>query len=163
MLGKLRPVNRLDLETEFDLGQRERKGAGAFAYRIDDAGGALRGAFRPARKWHLRLGVLSGRDWEGVRGLRVWHIGVQPEVIYALPGRGRLRGRLDWTRVWATDMTPLFLGLARGNRQGQNWAWRLGMDYRLGKYVSARVMYDGRVRPARQTIHLGRVEMRAVF
>ena len=163
VLGKLRPVNRLDLETEFDLGQRERKGAGAFAYRIDDASGALRGAFRPARKWHLRLGVLSGRDWEGVRRLRVWHIGVQPEVIYALPGRGRLRGRLDWTRVWATDMTPLFLGLARGNRQGQNWAWRLGMDYRFGKYVSARVMYDGRVRPARQTIHLGRVEMRAVF
>ena len=162
-LGKLRPVNRLELETEFDLGHRAREGAGAFAYRIDEASGALRCAFRSAHKWYLRLGVLSGRDWERIRALRVWHIGVQPEVIYALPGRGRLRGRLDWTRVWATDITPLFLGLARGNRQGQNWAWRLGMDYRFGKYVSARVMYDGRVRPARQTIHLGRVEMRAVF
>ncbi len=162
-LGKLRPVNRLELETEFDLGHRAREGAGAFAYRIDGANGALRCAFRSAYKWHLRLGVLGGRDWERIRAVRVRHVGVQPEVIYALPGRGRLRGRLDWTRVWATDMAPLFLGLARGNRQGQNWAWRLGMDYRFGKYVSAQVMYDGRVRPARQTIHLGRVEMRAVF
>lgn len=162
-LGKLRPVNRLELETEFDLGHRAREGAGAFAYRIDGATGALRCAFRSAYKWHLRLGVLGGRDWERIRAVRVRHVGVQPEVIYALPGRGRLRGRLDWTRVWATDMAPLFLGLARGNRQGQNWAWRLGMDYRFGKYVSAQVMYDGRVRPARQTIHLGRVEMRAVF
>ncbi len=163
VLGKLRPVNRLELETEFDLGHRAREGAGAFAYRIDGASGALRCAFRSAHKWYLRLGILGGRDWEGIRALRAWHIGVQPEVIYALPGRGRLRGRLDWTRVWATDTAPLFLGLARGNRQGQNWGWRLGMDYRFGKYVSARVMYDGRVRPARQTIHLGRVEMRAVF
>lgn len=162
-LGKLRPVNRLELETEFDLGHRAREGAGAFAYRIEGASGALRCAFRSAYKWHLRLGVLGGRDWERIRAVRVRHVGVQPEVIYALPGRGRLRGRLDWTRVWATDMAPLFLGLARGNRQGQNWAWRLGMDYRFGKYVSAQVMYDGRVRPARQTIHLGRVEMRAVF
>ncbi len=162
-LGKLRPVNRLELETEFNLGHRAREGAGAFAYRIDGANGALRYAFRSAYKWHLRLGVLGGRDWERIRAVRVRHVGVQPEVIYALPGRGRLRGRLDWTRVWATDMAPLFLGLARGNRQGQNWAWRLGMDYRFGKYVSAQVMYDGRVRPARQTIHLGRVEMRAVF
>ncbi len=162
-LGKLRPVNRLELETEFDLGHRAREGAGAFAYRIDGATGALRCAIRSAYKWHLRLGVLGGRDWERIRAVRVRHVGVQPEVIYALPGRGRLRGRLDWTRVWATDMAPLFLGLARGNRQGQNWAWRLGMDYRFGKYVSAQVMYDGRVRPARQTIHLGRVEMRAVF
>lgn len=163
LLGKLRPVNRLELETEFDLGHRAREGAGAFAYRIDGASGALRCAFRSGHKWYLRLGILGGRDWEGIRALRVWHIGVQPEVIYALPGRGRLRGRVDWTRVWATDVAPLFLGLARGNRQGQNWGWRLGMDYRFGKYVSARVMYDGRVRPTRQTIHLGRVEMRAVF
>ena len=162
-LGKLRPVNRLELETEFDLGHRAREGAGAFAYRIDGANGALRCAFRSAYKWHLRLGVLGGRDWERIRAVRVRHVGVQPEVIYALPGRGRLRGRLDWTRVWATDMAPLFLGLARGNREGQNWGWRLGMDYRFGKYVSAQVMYDGRVRPTRQTIHLGRVEMRAVF
>ena len=112
-------------------GTEHARGAGAFAYRIDGARGALRCAFRSARNWYLRLGIVWGRDWEGIRTLRVWHIGVQPEVIYALPGRGRLRGRLDWTRVWATDIVPLFLGLARGNRQGQNWAWRLGMGLPL--------------------------------
>ena len=125
-VGKIETVNRLELETEFDLGHRAREGAGAFAYRIDGANGALRWAFRSAHKWYLRLGVLSGRDWERIRALRAWHIGVQPEVIYALPGRGRLRGRLDWTRVWATDTAPLFLGLARGNRQGAELGVAIG-------------------------------------
>jgi hypothetical protein len=65
--------------------------------------------------------------------------------------------------VWSTEKTPLFLGLAQGNRLGQNWSWRFGLDYRFGRYVTAQVMYDGRKRPDRETIHLGRMEMRAAF
>ena len=162
-LGTWRPVHRLELETEFDVGQRVREGAGTFAYRIDSAANALRCAFRPSRQWHLRLGVLAGRDRERLRALRVFYTGVQPEILCALPGRGRLRGQLDWTRVWATDAMPLFLGLANGNRPGQNWTWRLGIDHRFGKYVTAQVMYDGRIRPDRQAVHLARMEMRAAF
>lgn len=162
-LGTWRPVHRLELETEFDVGRRRREGTGAFAYRIDSATGELRCAFRPSRRWHLRLGVLAGRDRERTRTLRVFYTGVQPEILCALPGRGRLRGRVDWTRVWTTDPMPLFLGLANGNRHGRNWTWRLGLDHRFGEYVTAQVMYDGRVRPDRQTVHLARVEMRAAF
>ena len=162
-LGTWRPVRRLELETEFDVGRRGRGGAGAFAYRVDSATGALRSAFRTSRHWHLRLGVLIGRDRERTRALRVFYTGVQPEILCALPGRGRLRGRVDWTMVRSADPMPLFLGLANGNRHGQNWTWRLGLDHRFGEYVTAQVMYDGRVRPDRQTVHLARVEMRAAF
>ncbi len=160
--GKLRPVKRVELETEFDMARRKRAGAGAFAYRVDSASSAVRCAFGPGRV-HLRLGLWGGRDWERIRALRARYTGVQPEVICALPGRGRLRGRLDWTRVWATDTMPLFLGLAKGNRHGRNWAWRLGIDHRFGEYVTAQVIYDGRIRPDRQPVHLARLEMRAVF
>lgn len=162
-LGKWRPAYRLELENEFAFGQRVREGAGAFAYRIDNASNALRCAFRPSRHWHSRLGVLIGRDRERMRALRVFYTAVQAEIIRALPGRGRLRGRVDWTMVRATAPMPLFLGLANGNRHGQNWTWRLGIDRRFGKYVTAQAMYDGRIRPNRQAVHLARVEMRAVF
>ena len=162
-LGTWRPVRRLELETEFDIGRRDSEGTGAFAYRVDSATGALRCAFRPSRRWHLRLGVLAGRDRERTRALRVFYTGVQPEILCALPGRGRLRGRVDWTMVRSTAPMPLFLGLANGNRHGQNWTWRLGLDHRFGAYVTAQVMYDGRARPDRQTVHLARVEMRAAF
>jgi hypothetical protein len=163
LLGKLRPRNGVEYEAEFDMSRRDRRGAGTFAYDIQVATGALRGVLRPGRKWYFRLGLQGGRERERVRGLRVVYSGVRPEVIHALPGRGRLHGRVDWTRVRSRETTPLFLGLAKGNRMGQNWTWRLGLDYRFGRYVTAQVMYDGRKRPDRETIHLGRMEMRAAF
>ena len=125
-LGKLRPVNRLELETEFDLGHRAREGAGAFAYRIDGARGALRCAFRSARNWYLRLGVLSGRDWEGVRALRVWHVGVQPEVIYALPGRGRLRGAIELDAGLGDGYSTLIFGVGKGQSPGAELGVAIG-------------------------------------
>jgi hypothetical protein len=93
----------------------------------------------------------------------VHYISLQPEVIRKLAGRGRLRGRVDWTKMTATGDVPLFLGMANGNRVGQNWVWRLGVDYRFGRYVTALVSYDGRKRPTLPVVHLGRMEMRAVF
>ena len=58
---------------------------------------------------------------------------------------------------------PLFLGMADGNRDGNNVGWRLGVDYRMGRYLTAMVLYDGRKRPGRSLLHLGRMEMRALF
>ena len=163
LLGKMRSERRAEWEAELNWGRRERAGAGAFAYGVETATADLRAVLRPGSKWQLRLGGQAGRDWEGVRALSVIYSAVQPEVLYALPGRGRLRAELDWTRVWATQPIPLFLGMARGNRPGQNWVWRLGLDYRVGQYVTAQLMYDGRKRPDRTTIHLGRMQMRAAF
>ena len=163
VLGKLRSRNGVAFETEFDLGRRHRRDAGTFSYVIETETGVLRGVLQPSRKWHLRLALQGGRDWERIRGLRVVYSGIRPEVIHALPGRGRLHGRVDWMRVWSTEAAPLFLGLAEGNRSGQNWTWRFGFDYRLGRYVTAQVMYNGRKHPEREIIHLGRMEMRAAF
>ena len=122
-----------------------------------------RGVWRPTPGWQIRLTGGLGHDRDQVRDLKATYLTVYPEVIRSLPGRGRIRGSVDWTRVVATDRMPLFLGMAQGNRKGDNLVWRLGMDYRLGKYVTALVAYDGRRRPGRSTIHLGRMEVRAVF
>lgn len=161
--GRLRIGRNGEVDGEITLAHRNRTGTEAFAYSVGEYAGFMRAVWRPLRKWDLRLGLSGGQGDEEQRDLRVRYISVQPEIIRRLAGRGRLRARLDWTGVEANREVPLFLGMAEGNRVGQNWIWRVGMDYRFGRYVTALISYDGRKRPTLPVIHLGRMEMRAVF
>jgi len=161
--GRLRLGRDGDLDGDVAMAWRKRTGTEAFAFSIRSYSGQGHGAWRVSNEWDMRLGLLGGRDDDDQRDLQVHYISLQPEVIRRLSGRGRLRGRVDWTHVTATDEVPLFLGMANGNRVGQNWVWRLGVDYRFGRYVTALVSYDGRKRPTLPVVHLGRMEMRAVF
>ena len=115
------------------------------------------------RAWQTRLELAFGRDREENRALLARFVSVRPEIRRTLPGRGRLRTSGDWTRVSASGPLPLFLGMAGGNRAGNNLGWRLGVDYRLGRYLTAMIMYDGRKRSGKPVLHLGRMEMRALF
>jgi hypothetical protein len=109
------------------------------------------------------MGLGLGTEREENRALHARFVSVRPEIRRALPGRGRLRTSGDWTRVFASGTMPLFLGMAGGNRSGNNVGWRLGADYRLGRYLTAMILYDGRKRPGKPVLHLGRMEMRALF
>ena len=161
--GRLRLGTGLDLETGFTDGRRRREGTGPFAYGIESRGVSVLGQWRIDRGWRTGLRLGMGWDEEDVRGLKAQVFSLGPELQRALPGRGRVRGRLNWVRVSSSEPMPLFLQLAQGNRQGQNVVWRLGLDYRLARYLTAFATYDGRVRPERPAIHTGRVEMRATF
>jgi hypothetical protein len=158
---------RFGREGELDGGvstqSRHRSGTEAFAFLIRSYSGRGRGWWRPSPRWDLKLGVSGGRDIDRQRDILAHYFSLQPEVVRRLAGRGRLRARVDWTQVKATKDVPIFMGLASGNRVGQNWVWRLGLDYRFGQYVTAAVSYDGRKRPAQTVFHLSRMEMRAVF
>ena len=151
------------VELELQGEARDRPGDGPFFYGIQSRRLTL-GAYRhAARTWQARMGLTLGAEREETRALHARFVSVRPEVRRALPGRGRLRTSGDWTRVFASGPMPLFLGMAGGNRNGNNVGWRLGVDYRLGRYLTALVLYDGRKRPGKPLLHLGRMEMRALF
>jgi hypothetical protein len=109
------------------------------------------------------LGMEAGSDYDRQRALAVRHVSLQPEMVRRLSGRGRARAWVDLTQVVSSSSVPIFLGMAGGNRVGRNWIWRMGVDYRFGRYVTALVSYDGRKRPFLPVIHVGRMEMKAVF
>ena len=75
-----------------------------------------------------------------------------------------MRGSLEWTRVKANgpgaavfwDWPAVIV-----KDTMQSGGWRLIIAW--GKYVTALFAYDGRRRPGRETVHLGRMEVRAVF
>lgn len=162
-LGRFTLGRTSSLELELHGETRDRPGEGPFFYRIRSHRISVNGYRHPPRSWQTRLELSVGRDREENRALVARFVSVRPEFRRALPGRGRLRVSCDWTRVFGSASMPLFLRMADGNRDGNNLGWRLGVDYRLGRYLTATALYDGRRRPGRSLLHLGRMEMRALF
>lgn len=162
-LGRFALGRTSSLELELHGETRDRPGDGPFFYRIRSRRLSVNGYWHTPRSWQTRMELSLGKGREESRALVARFVSARPEIRRALPGRGRLRISCDWTRVFASGSMPLFLGMAGGNRDGNNVGWRLGVDYRLGRYLTAMVLYDGRKRPGRSLLHLGRMEMRALF
>ena len=161
--GRFRLGRRFDLETRAEGERRSRAGEGPFAHAIRSRTLHVRGLMRLTSGWETGVAMTVGKDVESTRAIEADRITLGPEFRKPLAGRGRLMGRAGWTRVEANERMPLFLGLADGNRRGNNVDWRLGFDYRLSSYLTAFVSYDGRLRPERPLLHFGRMEMRASF
>ena len=161
--GRLRIGSRCDVEAELTHAERNREDEAAFAYGIRSSDIRTQGTWRPGNGWQFGMRTEWGREREGRRALRLSRLSLNPEVIMALPGRGRIRSGVGWTFVSASDRPPLFLGMAQGNQVGHNLLWQVGVDFRLAQYVTTFLMYDGRKRPERPVRHLGRMEMRATF
>ena len=89
----------------------------------------------------------------------------RPRVVYSFRRRGRLRGEIEWVDVEATPSKRVLpFELAGGNRLGRTVRWNFSFEYRLSSNFQATASYDGRREPDRpQTLHLGKVEMRAFF
>ena len=58
---------------------------------------------------------------------------------------------------------PLVYPMAKGRRRGQTLSGDLMVDYRLGRYMTAFLSYNGRKEPGRSMIHTGRMEVKAYF
>lgn len=97
--------------------------------------------------------------------VRAQAIFLRPRVAYSLRGRGRLQGEVEWVRVTAAPAGQVLpYELAKGNRAGTTWRWNLSAEYRVSSNVNFAATYLGRREPDRpQTLHLGKVEMRAFF
>lgn len=97
--------------------------------------------------------------------VRAQAIFLRPRLAYSLRGRGRLQGEVEWVRVTAAPAGQVLpYELAKGNRAGTTWRWNLSAEYRVSSNVNFSATYLGRREPDRpQTLHLGKVEMRAFF
>jgi len=161
--GRFRVGRAIDLEGSLKHLARHRHDASAFGYAAGAHTAELGGSWRLTRVWQAHLRTVWGREREAVRGLRLTRISVDPQVHRALPGRGRVRASAGWTRVAASAPLPLFLGLAGGYREGQSLQWRVAVDYRLARHLTAQMAVDGRKRPEYPVRHSGHMEMRASF
>jgi len=152
--------------TQFDI---ERK-TDQRTYRVSIASsrdiltwsGSFEPVYRPKRVWELGLRVMAQRDRDAVESILAWRYGLEPRVVRSFTEKGRIEVRGEWHHV-ATDAEDLPYELASGDPPGDNFRWDLRLDYRLSKYLTASVSYNGSKDAGRDAIHIGRAEVRAFF
>ncbi|RIK63788.1 hypothetical protein DCC62_26415 [candidate division KSB1 bacterium] len=81
---------------------------------------------RPALEVANRLGAAFDRDLHETfdrPSLRAQALFLRPRVAYALRGRGRLQGEIEWVSVSAEPAGQVLpYELAKGNREGTTWS-----------------------------------------
>ncbi len=90
---------------------------------------------------------------------------LQPGVVYSLPGRGQLRGELEWVRVTVAPAGRVIpYEVAEGNQPGTTLRWNVALDYRLSENMRGSLGYSGRSEPMRpEVLHVAKAEVRAFF
>ena len=84
---------------------------------------------------------------------------IKPRFLYSFKGKGRLGAECERINVFR----DLPFDIVGAKPKGKTWRWNLRFDYRVSRYVTAVVNYDGRREPGREIIHTGRAEIRAFF
>ncbi len=149
-----------DLSRDTDL--RSYGGAGTTDRDISTWSGALEPTFRPTREWEIGGRMVFQRDYDRHEDLLALRYGTEPRIVRSFTEKGRAELRGEWHHV-ATQAADLPYEMAEGDPPGDNFRWDLRLDYRLSKYLNASVSYNGSKDAGRETIHVGRAEVRAFF
>ncbi len=92
-------------------------------------------------------------------------ISIKPNFSYALRGRGRLRGEIEFSKVTVKPSNAIIpYEMVDGKGEGQNFYWLFSFDYRASSRVMILFSYLGRQLPGRNELqHIGKVEVKAFF
>ncbi len=124
-------------------------------------------SYRPKSSLEIAAEFKYQKDMDRVYApnTRTRLISIKPNFNYAIRGRGRLRGELEYADVSASPENRIIpYEMANGRRVGKNFRWQIGLDYRLSAKLMIIISYLGRREPGRDEIqHLGKAELKAYF
>jgi hypothetical protein len=134
---------------------------------VRNRSGTVELSYRPRAVWELAVEAGAAFDEDrAAPAVDVRAISLRPRSTYSFRGKGRLSGEIEWVQVTVTPMLParpLPFELANGNRPGRTLRWNFALEYRVSTNINLSASYVGRNEPARRTLHVGKVEMRAFF
>ncbi|MBI4546638.1 MAG: hypothetical protein HY707_01555 [Ignavibacteriae bacterium] len=85
-------------------------------------------------------------------------------IIYSFEGKGQVRGELTREEVRLNKRIAFIpFELTNGRLSGLTWLWRVGVEYRVTKFLQGTFFYDGRREGESKPIHTARAEVRAFF
>jgi len=77
---------------------------------------------------------------------------------YFLKKRGMIRLLVGWARVNVSPgNSPITFEMADGFKEGDNFKWSVGVDYRIGRNLNALLTYEGKNESFRETRHMVRM------
>ena len=77
-------------------------------------------------------------------------------------GRWKVFSEIDNVKVTPKG-NPIPWEMSKGKKEGATIGWGTSVEYRIGKYLSIRVNYEGWNEPQRDVFHIGSGEIRALF
>lgn len=115
--------------------------------------------------WRVFLKA-SGRRQEDKKGglTKVRLYSMNPGFERAFLGSGRLTADVKWLQVKTNNRSYLPFDFADGNQPGNNFTWRLSMNYRSSQNFVTSFLYSGsNKRRYDKTIHNIRLELQVLF
>lgn len=76
-----------------------------------------------------------------------------------------LRGSFSWVQIdfSGVENSPVGFAMLNGLKNGKNLLWNLGVDRQLAQNIRLNISYDGRKTGTNRLVHVGRVQVAAVF
>jgi hypothetical protein len=84
---------------------------------------------------------------------------------YNVPGNSTIGSRFSYTQVAfeGQEDSPVGFAMLEGLQNGNNILWNINFDKRLSQVLQMTISYDGRKTGSAAIVHIGRVQMRALF
>lgn len=122
-------------------------------------------SFIQGSKYRISLFYTYKRSYntEGAEALLSNSAGM--DIRYNVPGNSTISSRLSFTNVNFTGIedSPIGFAMLEGLQNGNNLIWNINFDKRLSEILQLTLAYDGRKTGSASIVHIGRVQMRAIF
>lgn len=90
---------------------------------------------------------------------------VSTEIRWAKVAKRTLAATIRWVRIGfqGEANSPVGYELLEALRPGTNWTWNLNWQQRLANGLQVNIGYDGRQSEGQRTVHIGRMQVTALF
>ena len=151
-------------ETESTLSrERLRYVSGTFADRdIDRFELSQDNTLTLNRSWDLGVGISAAEVNDEQTRTQVSLRELRPHATYNLYAKGRLDLEATWIHA-SSNKSQIPFELGRGSNRGENLRWSVRGTYQFGQNFSGSLNYTGRADADEQTVHTGRLEVRATL
>ncbi len=119
---------------------------------------------RESGTFEIKMSTEYRKREEQIRIIKAKFFSLSPELSWSPFSQSRFSSRFQWTHLWAVppDKSLPYV-LSEGRGRGENYDWRLFLDYRLNQYLTSSVIYSGESLSGKEAKHTARVEMKAFF
>ncbi len=113
----------------------------------------------------LRYRLQRDRNTLNDAGETALHNDFSLEAAYNQSAKSSFRLRASYISIAFDGQvnSPVGFALLNGLQKGQNYLWNLGLDRQLGKNLRLSMSYEGRKTGKSEVVHVGRMQVTAVF
>lgn len=156
------------LRSTMRSGNKENSAQGLLTRNYNIAIDEILGAFifQPGNKFKLTTDYRYGTKLnmgDGGQQLEAHQVGL--ELSLNDPKLVSFEMRVDYinNQFVGDAQTPVGFEMLNGLRNGSNTVWRTGIQKSINNYLQFSLSYEGRTAPNRPTVHLGSLQVKALF